>query len=202
MRYPGRFVLGFHGCTKKKAEDVLIGNVDLTPSTEDFDWLGEGVYFWEHDYHRALHWAEAERKHKDPYVVGALIDLGNCLDLVSYDNKEVLTSAYETLVKDAKTSGQGLPVNQNKNKSEVNLLTHRYLDCAVIERAKQIAIEQLKEPFNSVRGIFYEGAKPYPEAGFQEKTHTQIAIPEKMIKGSIYCYFRPRELSSKKVRPQ
>ena len=31
-------------------------------------------------------------------------------------------------------------------------------------------------PIDSVKGIFLEGAPPYPGSGFREKTHIQIAV--------------------------
>src|SRR5439155_1194366 len=52
------------------------------------DWLGHGIYFWEDSYLRALRWAEEESKksHRKidlPAVIGATIELGNCLNLTS-----------------------------------------------------------------------------------------------------------------------
>ena len=45
-----------------------------------------------------------------------------------------------------------------------------------------------KQPFDSVRGVFTEGKRPYPKAGFKEKTHIQICIINpNCIKG----YFSP-----------
>ena len=39
-------VLGFHGCRKKEVfEKVLSGEEPLNPSTNSYDWLGNGIYF-------------------------------------------------------------------------------------------------------------------------------------------------------------
>ncbi|MCK5154882.1 MAG: hypothetical protein KAQ69_00530 [Spirochaetales bacterium] len=52
----------------------------MKKSTQDHDWLGEGMYFWENNYERALEWSKT--KHTNPAVLGALIDLGQCLDFI------------------------------------------------------------------------------------------------------------------------
>ena len=52
VRMPGRpknslgpLVL-FHGCDKDVSEAVLSGQATLQPSENDYDWLGNGIYFW------------------------------------------------------------------------------------------------------------------------------------------------------------
>jgi hypothetical protein len=95
------FVLGFHGCDRNIGEQTLAGKLDLIQSDRDYDWLGPGVYFWEGDPVRAREWAEAKAKRVPgmiPYVVGAAIDLGHCLDLTSRDNVELLRDAHDGLV--------------------------------------------------------------------------------------------------------
>ena len=48
-------------------------------------------------------------------------------------------------------------------------------------------------PFDSVRGVFWEGKELYKNAGFREKDHIQICIRNpNCIKG----YFLPRELDN------
>lgn len=56
MRIPG-LVLGYHGCDREVAERVLAGKTEVRSSTNAFDWLGSGVYFWENNPRRALSWA-------------------------------------------------------------------------------------------------------------------------------------------------
>ncbi len=41
---PG-FILGFHGCDREVGEAILQGKTQhLTPSANDYDWLGTGKY--------------------------------------------------------------------------------------------------------------------------------------------------------------
>lgn len=77
------FVLGFHGCERDIGERVLAGEETLLDSTNDYDWLGRGAYFWENNPQRALSFAtnaQKQRSIRNPFVIGAVIDLGRCLD--------------------------------------------------------------------------------------------------------------------------
>jgi hypothetical protein len=40
-----RLVLGYHGCDRSIMNDVLTGKQDLRVSRNDYDWLGNGIYF-------------------------------------------------------------------------------------------------------------------------------------------------------------
>ena len=40
-------VIGFHGCDQSVVEAVIAGKTELLASTNDYDWLGNGIYFWE-----------------------------------------------------------------------------------------------------------------------------------------------------------
>ena len=42
-------VIGFHGCDKTIVDAVVAGKTDLLSSTNDYDWLGNGIYFWENN---------------------------------------------------------------------------------------------------------------------------------------------------------
>ncbi len=77
-------VIAYHGCDAAVAEQLLQGE-KFRKSRNDYDWLGEGVYFWEYGAARALEFArdQARRgKLSRPAVVGALVQLGRCFDLM------------------------------------------------------------------------------------------------------------------------
>ena len=93
------FVLGFHGAEKSIVDKVVQQQkrIHLDHSTKSYDWLGHGVYFWENDPARGLEWAVCGKKNekiKRPDVVGAIIDLGRCLDLTTRCR---LTTVFELL---------------------------------------------------------------------------------------------------------
>ena len=50
-------VIGFHGCDQSVVEKVIAGKTELLASTNDYDWLGSGIYFWENNEERAWQWA-------------------------------------------------------------------------------------------------------------------------------------------------
>lgn len=180
------FVLGYHGCDRAVGERVLAGDLSLAHSERDYDWLGPGVYFWEADPRRAFEWAD-ERKAKgdydEPFVIGAAIDLGNCLDLMARDNLELLAGAYASL-KELHDEGalEDMPANLH---GPDKLL--RYLDCAVIRHLHYIVAEASLPPFDTVRGLFTEGDPVFPGSGFTRKTHVQIAV---RTADSIKGFFR------------
>lgn len=43
-----RTVVGYHGCDAVLTDSVLAGKMDLQLSSNPYDWLGGGIYFWEH----------------------------------------------------------------------------------------------------------------------------------------------------------
>jgi hypothetical protein len=166
------FVLAYHGCDRDLGEGLLAGAKSLKPSNNDYDWLGPGVYFWESNPHRALEFAQEKLKRGDgvrnPFVVGAVIDLGLCLDLTTEDSIENLRDAHRSLLETIPPGGP-LPANGPES-------WRRRLDCAVIRCLHQIRQNPEAEPIDTVRGIFTEGNPVYEGSAFLEKTHVQIAV--------------------------
>jgi hypothetical protein len=186
-------ILGFHGCDRSVGEKVL-GGARLKHSKNDYDWLGSGIYFWENNPHRALEYAELLRDNphrikgkaiNDPFVVGAVIDLGFCLDLLEHRSLRLVSESYRTLKAAFDEVGKTLPANVSVGNEKDLLL--RPLDCAVIESLHQAREEEHKISFDSVRGMFPEGDQLYDGAGFRSHSHIQICLRNpNCIKG----YFR------------
>jgi len=184
------YIIGFHGCDQAVAEKLLDSNQPtFKRSTNDYDWLGNGMYFWENDPNRAWEYIlEVQKREpnriKNPTIVGAVLDLGHCLNLVENRFISLVKDTFPLYKDKIVADGLEMPINKSVSPNDHDKL-FRHLDCAVIEFIHTLAIEN---PFDSVRGMFVEGGKIYSGAGFHEKTHVQIAIrnPD-MIKG----YFRP-----------
>jgi len=173
--------LGFHGCDQAVAEAVISGQASLHTSDNCYDWLGHGIYFWDYSPKRALDFAtflaanpRGKKTIKNPAVLGAVIDLGFCLDLLDFENLEIVSNGYDTLIQVCKTSQLEIP--QNRNASGNSDLLLRDLDCAVIETLHKIRQDSHLKPFDSVRGVFFEGESLYPNSGFRKKDHIQICI--------------------------
>ena len=156
-----------------------MGGAPFVPSTNDYDWLGAGIYFWEVNPQRGLDFVtemkdRGFKKIVRPSVVGAIIDLGSCLDLMTSVGIGMVAASYEDLKAIFDAAGAAMPVNKDK--------VRRQLDRAVIEHVH--ALIKGPEVIETVRGVFVEGRSIYPGAGFDAKTHIQIAVrnPE-CIKG-------------------
>jgi hypothetical protein len=165
--------LGYHGCDRRVAEKLLNGT-PFAASENDWDWLGSGVYFWEANPLRGIEFArEWQQKGRiiEPYVVGAVIDLGFCLDLISSNGVAAVKSAYSDFLAYAEEAGVRVPKNRGGNDR-----LRRELDCAVINHLHKVRDATALTPFDNVRGVFIEGERIYPEAGFFEKTHIQICV--------------------------
>lgn len=199
--FRSNLVLGFHGCDKSVADAVVNGSSNLKFSENDYDWLGHGIYFWQNDSERALNWAKELSKRpnskiKIPSVVGAVIDLGYCFDLVDTRYLKELKKSYDALKDVCQKSGTTLPENKDVGKSKDLLL--RKLDCSVLMTAHKLNKIANEKTYDSVRGVFWEGNELYPNAGFAEKNHVQICVCNpNCIKG----YFHPREFDTDFVNP-
>ncbi|GDX80233.1 hypothetical protein LBMAG42_20440 [Deltaproteobacteria bacterium] len=91
-----RVIVAFHGCDQATADRVLVTGEPMKPSSNQWDWLAEGIYFWNQDPERA--WAFAEEQHargkvEKLSVIGAFIHLGRCFDLTRSAAK---TSSFAT----------------------------------------------------------------------------------------------------------
>ena len=189
------FILGYHGCDQAVGERILKGD-PFKQSNNDYDWLGPGIYFWEANPLRGLDFAREARKRgtsniSKPFVIGAVISLGLCLDLTSTAGVEQVRAAHKSLSQLAAAAGRKLPVN-----APDGLL--RRLDCAVIQMVHTIRGDRGDQPIDSVKGVFIEGDPIYEGSGFHEKTHVQIAVrnPE-CIKG----VFRVPSVQLRSIKP-
>lgn len=192
MTRASAFVLGYHGCDKTVAEKVLAGKEYLQPSENDYDWLGTGIYFWENSARRALHWAEfaqanprfARARINEPFVIGAIIDLGLCLDLLEAESIAVVADGWNGLRESCETAGAPLPENTNLGGESIV----RRLDCAVINYVHLLREQEGEPAFDSVRAPFIEGPPLYKGGGFHARTHVQICVRKQ---AQIIGYFRP-----------
>jgi hypothetical protein len=95
MRYD-RVVVAYHGCDAAVAERLLAGE-SFRRSENDYDWLGAGIYFWEYGADRALQFAREQQRRgrvAQPTVIGALVQLGSCFDLMDTAFTKDLAGAY------------------------------------------------------------------------------------------------------------
>lgn len=193
MRSP-TWVLGYHGCDRDVGEAVLAGENVLHASENEWDWLGTGIYFWENSPQRAFDWAKTVQAHpqyskmpvKAPFVVGAVIDLGNCLDLLEAASIRAVKETYEDLRELFETLGSPLPVNGGTEPDRAI----RRLDCVVINYVHATQARDGKPAFDSVRAAFVEGEPIYDGAAFNSRTHIQLCVRKE---SQVIGYFRVRD---------
>jgi len=175
---------------------VLRGETTLRQSNNLYDWLGKGIYFWEHAPERALEWAQAKQRRagkavSDAAVLGAIIELGRCFDLLDLRFTSLLSEAHRLLVETIRAQGGEVPANPEPDDDQDVIM--RYLDCAVINFAIDAASEVAGrgQVYDTVRGAFEEGPPAFPGACVRQRTHIQVAVknPE-----CIIGYFRPTGL--------
>ncbi len=200
---PG-LLIGFHGCDKTTRNKIINNRTMLNSSKNDYDWLGNGMYFWENNFQRAFEFAQDlhsnPRKGKSlikiPIVLGAVIDLGFCLDLLERKFIELTRQSFDTLKTAYQQLNLTLPENTTLGPSKYLLI--RKLDCAVIENLHNYRSKGKLRPFDSARGVFIEGDPLYPNAGFYEKSHIQLCVRNlNCIKG----FFIPREENAEWIVP-
>jgi hypothetical protein len=169
------FVLGYHGCDASAAKQFLSG-AKFKDSANAYDWLGSGVYFWEANPLRGLDFARELQLRpggsvKAPAVIGAVIEPGLCLDLLSSTGVAAVEVAHDDFIQVCKEAESEVPTN---HKGDDLLL--RNLDCAVINHLHKMREVLALPPFDTVRGVFIEGERIYEGAGFFRKTHTQLCV--------------------------
>ena len=127
---PPQIIFGYHGCDETIAKMILEGG-HMKASTNPWDWLGHGIYFWERSVVRALRWAREMTQLpgslvRTPAVVGAIINLGTCLDLADPESADFVTEAYADYIERCRSTG----VEPARNKGPESKA--RFLDCSVI----------------------------------------------------------------------
>jgi hypothetical protein len=152
------------------------------------------IYFWENSPARALQYATDLKHHprtagpriRKPGVVGAVIELGYCLNLLDAEFLSLLREAHD----DLKALQKRLNLPMPKNRRVGTDLLLRPLDCAVINFLHQTRVDRELQPFDTVRAAFAEGGPVYPGGGITAKHHIQICVRRRScIKG----YFRPMD---------
>ena len=183
-------VIGFHSCDREVGLRILNGKDELVASKNSWDWLGPGIYFWEQNPSRALEYAIESSQRiqfnkvpiKTPFVLGAIIELQECLNLVESESLKILGKAYIHLKELVEEAGEEFPENKQNN---------RALDCAVMQCANLLRNGRGLKNYDTIRCAFPEGRELYPGSSITSRLHLQICVinPE-CIKG----YFLPKPI--------
>ena len=154
--------VGYHGTSEDAAADVL--SVGFVASENDYDWLGQGVYFFQDAPRRALAWAT--ERHPKPAVMRSEISLAACMDLLDVEWFSLLNEAHDGYIDRCKRLGMPVP--------RQSFGAHR-LDSAVINYAADLS-ELDGKIIETVRGAFTEGRPAFPDSALFDLSHVQIAV--------------------------
>jgi hypothetical protein len=197
-------IIGFHGCDEETRDELLNNPNVIKISKEKYDWLGNGMYFWENNYERALQWAKDKGKRntiKKPAVIGAVLQLNYCCDFLDSEYINTLKYYYSVMETLYRNAGQPMPTNKDLPSDNHKDKILRELDCSVIEFMHAEIQRQAKEEiqsagytaikiFDSVRGVFTEGGQAFEGSGLFAKSHIQVCVRNlNCIKG----FFLPRK---------
>jgi hypothetical protein len=188
-----RTVTAYHGCDEEVARRILDGEA-FKPSKNDYDWLGHGVYFWEYGLDRAYRFALAQQRRgkiQSPAVIGALVQLGECFDLMDTRFTHDLRQFFPDWAQSVRAEGAELPRNAGSTPD----LKLRRLDCAVLNAYLDLS-SRGGVVYDTVRCGFIEGGPAFEGSGIYLESHIQIAV---RTPRSIAGVFRP---NLSKVRPQ
>ncbi len=151
------------------AADRLVAGEDFEASDQDDEWFGKGIYFWEHAFKQAWWWARGHKKYSAPAVVGAVIRLGNCFDLLDPGNSIILREFYLKMVAD---------MEANEITPPSNVRTHRKLDCALFNYLYN-ECKRARKPLDTARAVYVptSTAKRICKGSWiSEETHIQVCV--------------------------
>jgi len=184
----GTALIVYHGCDVTTRDDLVSGRLKhLDHSSNKYDWLGPGAYFFEGDFERALLFAEAAHHNPKkrytakpiatPAVVGAILQVQNWLDMTTQAGIKDFSSAYEVFAAGRSAENKPIPKNSPASETDADVI-YRALDNAVFTwlHNARAAQEPPLPPFQAVRAAFQQGEKVAPTSGFHANTHVQISL--------------------------
>ncbi len=160
---PQLLVRGYHGTSSEVADIIAAEGFQLSRNT--YDWLGDGVYFFQDAPLRAWEWA-IDRHGSNAAVMGAEIQITDCLDLLDLHWNQVLSDAYDAYLKLLREAGLIVPT-QSGGSHSLDREVINYTAAVLNESGIRIAC---------VRAAFREGRPVYPDSAFFDRTHVQIAV--------------------------
>jgi hypothetical protein len=165
-----RTIVAYHGTTVSEADRLVDGQA-FKPSSKPTEWLGHGVYFWEYAPKQAWWWAREVRKHSEPAVVGAMIRLGNCLDLLDPENVRILRRAYDDIVPQWMEAKKPVPRN---------VLSRKGMDCAILNWVYAES-DTAENEIETSRGVYVptnKAKRVWPGSWIYDEAHIQVCVRE------------------------
>lgn len=173
-----QIVQGFHGTSKDVAEFIVNnGAHHFRMSQNEYDWLGDGAYFWENNLKRAMDWAK-QHFHDAAAVLEATISLEDCMDITDDFWKEQLAETYTLFKKAYRRLKRPLPkqtaLKHNRDRAVIEHLIGKLRPRGTIIRC--------------VRSSFNEGRRLYPLSAIYRQAHIQVAVRDTSLISSLQLH--------------
>jgi hypothetical protein len=168
-----RTIVGYHGTKRETARRIIQGEADFDPSENDDDWLGHGVYFWEYAPQQAWLWANQRRRSQgwddEIAVVGSMIRLGVCFDLLDPENVKDLGLLYQAFLRASRESNLRPPTNVRSKK---------ILNCRVFNFTYEWYLDA-RPAIDTFRTVFVPTTKTdriWKGIGINAHAHIQVCV--------------------------
>lgn len=155
--------IGYHGTSVGAARRILSSGFRSSRNT--YDWLGDGIYFFQDAPLRAAEWARA-RFGADAAVVGAEIDLDGCIDLLDIAWERIIGRGFTRFAEHLASAGRALP-RQTAGAHRLDRYVLNYVAEGLTADGNTV---------RSVRAVFPEGTPLFPGSALLRRAHVQIAV--------------------------
>jgi hypothetical protein len=188
-----RTVVGYHGTKLSVAREIVQLKNRFEFSRNASDWLGHGIYFWEYAPQQAYWWAKrlsVKRKWNEPIaILGSMIRLGVCFDLLDPENVRHLKYCKESYFETEQLAGRKIRANANHKK---------YLDCSIFNYFYRSIDENPDlENVDSARAVYVPTGpdrRIWERSWINEKAHVQLCVRNvKCILGTWLHYFEEED---------
>jgi len=137
------------------------------------------------------------KKLETPFVVGAVIHLGYCFDMLESHSLQILQTCYFSFKETCLKVGLKMPINKDIGTDTDKLL--RKLDCAVFEYMHNEMKKDHAKPVDSIIAAFWEGKELYPTAGFNRKEPYPNLYPKSQLYQGLFSTPQNGYQSSKRL---
>jgi len=165
-------ILGYHGTTVENGEKILASRFNI--SRADTLWLGHGIYFFQDAPIRAQRRANlvSHERSSRPFLIRAVIETGNCLDLLDWHHWSLLKKFYDQYESEIAAEAENLPdqmgsefVDRTSESYDTyrSLSWRRYKDNLLINTFVKY-MEKVGITFDTIRCPFVSGSPIFRES--------------------------------------
>ena len=151
-------VYGYHGTTIRRAGAALRNG--FRSSRNDYDWLGDGVYFFQDAPRRAWEWATA-RYGANAAVIRSVIRLEGHMELIDTGWFDHLDATYTALLELARRTNLPLP---RQTAGALRIDREVFNHTVDIFATNGIRVR-------AIRGVFVEGIPLFPGSAIHSRAH-------------------------------